>query len=272
MLKKIILLLLLFASLNTHAMDKILVVASSENSLELREGKSMAAGYFLNELAVPAMFLKEHGYEIVLATPKGNTPAMDARSNNNVFFGGNDEKRKQAFEFTLNLTPIPMSQALSEISSYSGIFVPGGHAPMNDLMQNREFGEILKYAHNNKITTAFICHGPAAILSVLKNADKFRQAAKADDSKKMRELAQDNIYRGYRLTAFSDAEEWPGEVKHNEFMPFHLEDALLNAGFNVEIAPPSYSHIVIDRELVTGQNPASDHDLAEAMLETLKRK
>jgi hypothetical protein len=60
---------------------KVLLVASSTNTLGLKGGKVVPTGYFLDELAVPAQYLIANGYEVVVATPDGNTPAMDAKSN-----------------------------------------------------------------------------------------------------------------------------------------------------------------------------------------------
>ena len=40
---------------------RILVVASSEHEMALRNGKTTDVGYFLNELAVPSILMKRAG-------------------------------------------------------------------------------------------------------------------------------------------------------------------------------------------------------------------
>ena len=64
---------------------KVLVVMSSANSLDLRDGKKYPTGYYLNEFVVPYRKLVDAGYEPVIANPKGDTPVMDNNSNNAMF-------------------------------------------------------------------------------------------------------------------------------------------------------------------------------------------
>lgn len=260
----------LAAAGSAAAGGKVLVVASSETQMALRGGKTTPVGYFLNELAVPSLIMRKAGYEIELATPKGNVPAMDKGSDNDGFFKGGIS-RGEARKFAASLKPITLKEALSRYGSYDGIFVPGGHAPMTDLMQDPELGQLLARFHGDAKPIGFICHGPAAILAAVPASAGFRKAMADDDAAKARELAEGFPFKGYRMTVFSDAEEWPGEASHGSYMPFHVEDALLNAGMSVEIAPPFTSHIVIDRELISGQNPASDEAVGEAMVQALSK-
>ena len=74
-MKKYLLLLLaiclMVPAISSHSeaasKGKILVVASSENRMSLKDGSLMDVGFFLNELAVPTQYLADHGYDIVLA-------------------------------------------------------------------------------------------------------------------------------------------------------------------------------------------------------------
>ncbi|MGN0908121.1 MAG: type 1 glutamine amidotransferase domain-containing protein, partial [Succinivibrio sp.] len=204
-------------------------------------------------------------------TPRGNVPAMDKGSDNDAFFKGSIS-RAQARQFASSLKPITLKEALSRYDEYDGIFVPGGHAPMTDLMQDPELGQLLAKFHGDSKPIGFICHGPAAILAAIPRSADFRKAMASDDQKKAQELSAGYPFKGYRMTMFSDAEEWPGEVSHDAYMPFHVEDALLDAGMSVEVAPPFTSHLVIDRELISGQNPASDEAVGSAMVQALGKK
>src|SRR6201989_1306896 len=67
---------------------KVLVVMSSADTLDLKDGKTYSTGYYLNEFVVPYRKLIEAGYEPVIANPHGDLPVMDANSNNAMFFGG----------------------------------------------------------------------------------------------------------------------------------------------------------------------------------------
>ena len=55
-------------------------------------------------------------------------------------------------------------------------------------------------------------------------------------------------------------------------MPFHVEQALQIAGATVIEGPLFQSHIVHDRELITGQNPASDLALGKELADTLDQQ
>lgn len=250
---------------------KILVVASSQDKMELADKSIMNVGFFLNEFAVPTEYLAERGHEIVLATPSGQMPVMDKGSNDKKFFGGDDAARAKAVAFVNGLKPISLADAIKGgIDQYAAVFVPGGHAPMTDLMQDKDLGTILSYFHEKQKPTAFICHGPAAMLSALPDAAAYRQALVLHDAKGAMTAAKDWIYSGYEMTVLSDAEEWPGEVAKGTEMPFHVEQALQIAGGRMRVDGMYGSHVVHDRELITGQNPASDLELAKELDKTLR--
>ena len=53
-------------------------------------------------------------------------------------------------------------------------------------------------------------------------------------------------------------------------MPWYLDTALKNAGAVFDDAPSAWvSHVVVDRNLVTGQNPGSSEAVADAVLKSL---
>ncbi|MFV0636612.1 type 1 glutamine amidotransferase domain-containing protein [Mitsuokella sp. WILCCON 0060] len=252
---------------------KILVVASSQQQMELADKSIMNVGFFLNEFAVPTEYLAGQGYEIVLATPSGAMPVMDKGSNDKKFFGGDEQARAQAVEFVNGLKPISLKDAIDGgLGQYAAVFVPGGHAPMTDLMQDQDLGTILRYFHEKQKPTAFICHGPAAMLAALPDPAAYRQALVSHDAKGAMAAAKGWIYNGYEMTVLSDAEEWPGEVAKGTEMPFHVEQALQIAGGKMRVDGMYGSHVVHDRELITGQNPASDIELAKELAKTLQAK
>ncbi|RGS72524.1 type 1 glutamine amidotransferase domain-containing protein [Mitsuokella sp. AF21-1AC] len=252
---------------------KILVVVSSQDKMELADKSIMDVGFFLNEFAVPTEYLAERGYEIVLATPSGQMPVMDKSSNDKKFFGGDEAARAKAVAFVNGLKPISLQDAIKDgLEQYAAIFVPGGHAPMTDLMQDKDLGTILRYFHEKQKPTAFICHGPSAMLAALPDAAAYRQALVSHDAKGAMAAAKGWIYSGYEMTVLSDAEEWPGEVAKGTEMPFHVEQALQIAGGRMRVDGMYGSHVVHDRELITGQNPSSDLELARELDKTLSAK
>jgi len=72
---------------------------------------------------------------------------------------------------------------------------------------------------------------------------------------------------------FSASEEKPIEeqILHGKLY-FTMPDALSMAGGEVITNPIDFSpHVVEDRELITGQNPRSDHPLAAKLIAALDR-
>src|ERR1700755_456763 len=94
---------------------KVLVVMSSADALDLKDGKSYSTGYYLNEFVVPYRKLVEAGYEPVIANPNGNLPVMDANSNNAMFFGGDDAARADALKFAQGLELLKKPETLASV-------------------------------------------------------------------------------------------------------------------------------------------------------------
>lgn len=253
---------------------KILVVLSSASQLELAGDKLLETGFYLNEFGIPAQALCNRGYQLVLANPQGNRPSLDASSDEDSFFGNDPELHQRIKAFVLSLpgfeSPRTFQQILAEgLDSYDGVFIPGGHAPMVDLINDPYLGRILTHFHQQAKPTAMICHGPAAALSAQADSQGFLDNAKAG-----RELpARDWIYSGYEMTVFSNIEEHLAEHKMPAKLKFHIETALKQAGARMNVAwIPGSSKVVVDRELITGQNPFSDHELSKQFLAMLAER
>ncbi len=166
---------------------KVLTLVSSGRGLPLKDGKIYSgAGYYLNELTVPARALMENGYEVTFASPKGNTPQMDVNSATTMFFGGSDAKLKDYLSFRDSLTGLKSPTRISDViasglDQYDAVFVPGGHGPMIDLLEDPDAGTVLRHFHETSKPTAVLCHGPIALLAALPNALEVVGALKAGD-------------------------------------------------------------------------------------------
>jgi putative intracellular protease/amidase len=139
-----------------------------------------------------------------------------------------------------------------EMAGFDAVFVPGGHGPMADLAGNADVGRLLRVLQDKQATIAALCHGPAFLLS----------APDREDGQW--------LFDGYRLTSFTTEEEVQTRVGQRG-MAWFLEDALKNAGAVFDDAPAAWtSHVVVDRNLVTGQNPQSADAVADAVLKHLE--
>lgn len=260
------------------AKGKVLVIGSNATRIEIRGGGWAPTGQYLNETVVPAMAVIAAGYDIVLATPDGTKPHIDPASDTPVHFDNDeaDYRRARAFYDTdpaMNQVR-SLRQVIAEgLDAYAGIFVPGGHAPIVDLMQNAELGEILRHFHSAGKPTALLCHGPIAMTAAMPHAREFRAALVAGNPEKAAEWAKDWQYAGYRMTVFSATEEKLAEeyMLHGH-LHFTMPFALTVAGGVVSTGSIDFDpHVVIDRELITGQNPRSDHAVAKALVAALDR-
>ena len=85
--------------------ERIIIVGSSADTFELKDGRQEAMGYYLNELAIPAQAAIDAGYEIVLVTPKGEQPVVDQHSLVADHFGGSEEALQKALDFVAMNAP-----------------------------------------------------------------------------------------------------------------------------------------------------------------------
>ena len=75
---------------------------------------------------------------------------------------------------------------------YAGVFVPGGQAPVVDLMQDPDVGEILRHFHQHSKPTALLCHGPIAVVAAMPHAREFAQRS----SQEMRRKPKNGLRAG----------------------------------------------------------------------------
>ncbi|MBI3544268.1 MAG: type 1 glutamine amidotransferase domain-containing protein [Deltaproteobacteria bacterium] len=268
------------AAASPGSKGKVLVVLSSADSLTLQGGKTHPTGTYLNELVVPLKALVDAGYEPVFANPKGNAPAIDPASDSPKHFGG-DEARYHALKALLDAypgfrKPKTFSEVLHEgLSDYAGLFAPGGHAPFEDLLRDRDLGNIFRNFHATGKPTALLCHAPVTLAAATSDPVAFAAALSTTKKSKRatRALAKTWPYKGYRMTVFSQAEEKVAEGSGlGGHVLFYPEAALRAAGGKVDNGPQFQSHVVVDNELITGQNPASDQALAKALVDALAAK
>ncbi|XXD10107.1 hypothetical protein ACMYSN_04630 [Klebsiella sp. R445] len=70
----------------------ILVVLSDSNSLQLRDGKTHATGFYLNELMQPVKMMLDSGDTVTFVTPEGKASTMDKLSTDAKEFGGSQKE------------------------------------------------------------------------------------------------------------------------------------------------------------------------------------
>ena len=136
---------------------KVLVVGSNATRIEIQGERTGPTGQYLNETVVPVMAMIDAGYDVVLATPDGTKPHIDPASDSAQHFGGDEKAFRRArtfFENDASMNNVRTLRSVIEagLGDYAGVFVPGGQAPVVDLMQDAELGEILRYFHTQQET------------------------------------------------------------------------------------------------------------------------
>ncbi|QFP76035.1 type 1 glutamine amidotransferase domain-containing protein [Deinococcus sp. AJ005] len=253
---------------SSDASKKILVIMSSDSELPLQNGKTHATGFYLNEFGVPAHRLVEAGHHLTIATPRGNRPPLDAGSDSKDYFKDEAEyKQIKAFvDETLSGEIVPLADAVTNLDAFDALFLPGGHAPMIELMHNHDLGHALKHFHERSLPTALICHAPVALLAAQPAAGAYQRALEAGETP----TAEDFTYSGYKVTVFSTPEEKDAEGGFEAPMLYYPADALAAAGMTVQNGDKWTSNVVRDRELITGQNPMSDKEFVGVFLKALQ--
>jgi len=257
----------------------VLVVLSDADHLDLKDGKVFATGFYLNELMQPVKLLLDAGHQLTFATPQGSAPTVDASSVDKMYFDGDEAalQTHQALLDQLKLTsrtdsPVISLSRVAQIgyARFDAVYVPGGHAPMQDLLTSPALGRLLADFHARNKTTALVCHGPIALLSTLPDAKGFTTRLAASGKAAQR---PNWIYAGYRMTVISNQEEELAKAAlQGGTMKFYPQTALQQAGGAYSSNKvPFTSNVVTDRELITGQNPASAVGVANEMLKRLQK-
>eukprot|EP00005_Dracoamoeba_jomungandri_P004836 CAMPEP_0174251302 /NCGR_PEP_ID=MMETSP0439-20130205/1162_1 /TAXON_ID=0 /ORGANISM="Stereomyxa ramosa, Strain Chinc5" /LENGTH=274 /DNA_ID=CAMNT_0015331575 /DNA_START=88 /DNA_END=909 /DNA_ORIENTATION=+ len=257
---------LLSANLCVCSSDcSVLTLMPSEAFLRIDGGAMVQVGSFLDETMIPMMTFLDHGCQVTFATPTGTKPPLDPRSNDTKYFDS-EEEYEDALKLWNSLSKFQRPSALSEFASddladmtrnpsdsvypntevYNVIFIPGGHSPMIDLWPSASVSRILNWAQKNKKLIISICHGPVTLASASL-------------------LQQPWVFSGYNMTVFSTEEEQTNEVRWGAKMGFYPPDVLANLGGVLSEVDPWQPNVVVDRNLITAQNPYSATLLTKVM-------
>lgn len=230
---------------------KILVLATEQKNMEMKNGKLFSTGNHPVETLVPMLHLRKAGYEFEISTPNGKPAIIEMWA-----FPQKDEhvnsiysEYKEHFENPISLNELVASGLNAE--EYAAVFIPGGHGAMLGLPEDDNVDTVLNWANENEVFTISICHGPAAFLSTHKSGSKF-------------------IYQGYKMAVFPDSVDaqtpiigyLPGKMRSG------LSEKLKELG--VLLANTKADNTVFrDRLLITGASPLAADALGKMAVETL---
>jgi len=205
-------------------------------------------GWYLPEAAHPYYKISPRA-NVDFASPKGPNPPLDqgsveafSKDEESVKFL-NDETVKAKFANAKKLADV-------NFKDYDAIFYVGGHGPVIDLPTDSVNVKLIsQFWAAGKVVSA-VCHGPAALTGAVDASGK-------------------SIFAGRTATGFSNEEEI--QIDKVKDVPFLLEDKIIQLGGKyVKAEKPWEAKVVVDGQLITGQNPASAAGIGEAIVEALK--
>ncbi|MFF3919588.1 type 1 glutamine amidotransferase domain-containing protein [Streptomyces sp. NPDC001852] len=230
-------------------MPHILMLLSAATRMSLTNGGTRAVGFWPEEVVAPLAVFDGAGARVTVATPDGRPAVPDPAGFTPEGTGLTPPQCEalrrdvDARHFDLS-SPEPLGEAARQV--YDAVFIPGGYAPMVDLWRDPQCGRVVAAAHRAGRPVAAVCHGPAALLSCTGPTGAWP-------------------FAGYRMTSFTDDEE--KDVGLLDLLPWTSQRALTHRGARFLTGPgPWQEHVVEDRGLLTGQNPASAGPLAARLL------
>ncbi len=235
-------------------MPSVLMILSSATRWSQKDGTQRPTGFWAEEFATPHELLARAGVRVTLATPHGAPAVCDELSLSAQANNGDVAKvdaLRAYVDRQAGALRAPRRLADVDLADFDAVVVPGGHSPMQDLAVDPDAGRLLAAALADPAkVVAALCHGQASFLA-------------AGD-------AAGWAFGGRRLTGFTNVEETQVGLAANA--PWLLEDRLRAAGAAFEAAAPWSSHVVVDRNLVTGQNPQSAEAVTRALLGEMTRR
>lgn len=229
-------------------MAKILFVLTGASYWTLRDGTRHPTGYWAEEFAAPYSALSGAGHQIVVASPGGVVPHVDVVSLRPSMAGSEQIALEQeGILRSAEELRHPIELADARLEDYDAVYYPGGHGPMEDLWQDADSGRLLIAALASGKPLAIVCHAPVAIMATRRKGG--------------------SPFVGYRVTCYTNSEE--DAVGLREKARWTVEDELIAMGLEFTRGEDWKPYTVVDRNLYTGQNPASAAPLAQQILDAL---
>ncbi|QDR81631.1 type 1 glutamine amidotransferase domain-containing protein [Sporomusa termitida] len=221
------------------ARQQVLIIVTSFGRIDERH----VTGLWLEEFAIPYLALTAAGYGVTIGSPAGGRAPVDPQS-----VAGHIPPAWQAAAGALAATK---KLDVLRVADYDAIIFPGGHGPMFDLATNRHLAGVLpQFAAAGKVIGA-VCHGPAALVSAVMPDGK-------------------PLLAGKRVTAFTNEEETTTHLQ--AVVPFFLETRLKALGAEFSKSAPGVGQVVVDGNLVTGQNKQACDRFTQAVLTVLANR
>lgn len=222
---------------------KILIVLTSHEDLGDTGRKT---GFFLSEVSHTYYVFRDAGASVVFASVRGGKAPIDGMDRK-------DARNLRLLEDQAVMAALSETVPLDQVdpAGFDAVFYPGGHGTMWDFPGNPEIQRITSSIWEKGGIVAAVCHGPAALTEIRLSDGSY-------------------LVAGHRVAAFTNEEEHAMSLE--KVVPFLLQDRLAERGAKVEPAAKFEANVIVSDRLITGQNPASAHGLAEEIVRALQRR
>lgn len=140
------------------------------------------------------------------------------------------------------------SKRLSDIAGeeFEMVYLAGGHGTMYDFPDDKTMQAIIRKQYESGKVVPAICHGVGGLLNVKLSNGEY-------------------LIKDRKITGFNWFEE--SLASRRKEVPFNLEAALKARGSDYKKAfIPMTSHVLVDGNLITGQNPFSSKEMAKVVM------
>lgn len=227
---------------------KILIVVTG--TAEYPHG-NLKTGLWLSEFTHIYHRAKERGYEISVANPQGDGTPVNPVSLKPILL---DKLSAAYWESPVFRDMLRHPQSLHDVSDglFDCVYLAGGHGSMFDFPDNPVLQAIIRRHFETGRTVCAICHGVCGLLNVRLSGGEY-------------------LVKDKKITGYSWFEE--SLARREKVVPFNLEAALKHHGADYRKAlVPMTSKVVLDGNLITGQNPFSSKETAEAVIRHLDKQ
>lgn len=225
---------------------RVLIVVTNVGHYEV--DPSHPTGLWLSELTHAWDVFEQRGFEQTIVSPAGGRSPLEPRSLTFPSYDSSarnwrtDPGRTALLEHTVGPDGI-------DPDGYDAIYFTGGHAVMFDFPGSEGLQRIARAIFERGGIVAAVCHGYCGLLDTTLSDGSY-------------------LVAGRNLTGFSWREEVLAGVA--KLVPYNVEERIQKRGAVYSKALlPFVSNVVVDGNLVTGQNPGSAKETATAVASLL---
>lgn len=210
-----------------------------------QEQGKLTPGYEFDEFSKAYQIFSDNHISIDIASPQGGKVVADE-------FDPQKPYNAAVLADTGAMAKLDNTIATGDVNAkdYQGIFIVGGKGAMFDLPKDAALQQLIKEIYQHQGGVAAVCHGPAALVNVKLDNGRYLVADKA-------------------INGFTNQEERLFGKKWVNDFEFMLEDKLQQRGGKFQSSPLMLSHVAVDGQLITGQNPTSTVAVATELVKQL---